>query len=642
MRAVVVLICLCGLARAEPHTPSTSTNPAMVAAERAWTVAAAARGPAASDLWEDAAVAFVAIAEARTLPEADLAHAARAALAALRTSIATEGHARTKPPSKFDPDLDRPPVPQELASRDKRMIRVLAVAERYESPDARAKLAFMRANVWRDYDHLDKAVAIYLEIIANYPTHELAEAAANGALDSYNLLHRYTDLLALVEKLRADKKFLAKRPVLANTVVKLYAQGQRLVALEASELARKTGDRAYYEKCAEAFLAALDGVSRRSNDDEILHNALVCFDEAGAFDRALEILRRLLADFPSSSLTHRAERRMLDRLALIGRFDEAATAAERWMRTNFFEPETTELLDDTIRWRAAASGLDAARRVLDAHLARVKKTPRDFDRSELTALLLAEQYLERARTEPPSAAALSRAVAVRLVARGPDPHRPTDTNAASRIHFARIIATAACPILLVDELCARPRDARLMAIARRELAGVPRPDDAVTLFLADLALEAILAKRAPTANLDADYRHLASSADSVVRVAALARLSAFAKHANDATRQARYLEECIAEAHATTSAEVLTTSETHATTSAEGSDPWLLICERELAVLESRLSRTSGRRARDVLPSPTAPVPLAIEGPLTKPLVRLRRESNKLSVFEESDDVIAP
>jgi tetratricopeptide (TPR) repeat protein len=645
--AVVITLGLCGLAKGAPkyertpHTPSTSTDPAMVAAERKWTIAAAARGPAQTDLWEDAAVAFIAIAEAGKLADADLALAARSALAALKNSMTVDPRVREKPPSKFDPDPDRIPVPQELTPRDQRMLRVLDVAARFETAEDRVALVFMRANLLRRYDQLDKAIPIFLEIIASHPEHRLAENSANLALDSYNRLRRYDEMLALANKLRLDKKLLANRDELANTVRQLHARGQRLVAHEASTRARETGDHRYYEKCAVAYLSIIEDAPRRSDDDELLYNAFVCFEQAGAIDRANDVLRRQKTDFPNSQLTRRAELRVIDLLARVGRFDEAATAGEQWVGSNFFESETPDLLDNTIRWRSATGGLDAALRVLDRYLVRAKKVPLATDRSAFTALFLAERFLDQSRAQSPPDAARSRAVAVRLVSRPPPHTRKTQTDPDSRLDIARIVAAAACPIPLVDGLCPRTRDASLMAIARRELSRVQRPNDAVTLFLADLALEAILAKRAPTANLDADYHHLASSADSAVRVAAHARLAAFAKHVGDIARQTAQLDACIAEARVSSAGHLGASAGGAGDLEASTADPWFAICDRQLTLVTAETARTP--RARDVLPALVAPVPFAIEAPRRSlPVVQPRRAEDEIQVFDFDDDVIEP
>lgn len=597
MRALIIAIGLVGyglVARAAPkytHAVSTSKDPAVVAAERAWTIAAASRGPAASDLWEDAASAFVVVVEAGTLPDAELQSAALSALSAFKNAFAVDPRTREKP-AEIDP-FERRLVAQEVTKRDQKMISMLERIERHiPDRDEVAGMKFLRANIWRRYNHFAKSTPIYLDLIENHRAHEVAEYSANLLLDTYNREMKYPELVELAKKLRADKAFLAKRDDLAATVNKIYAQAQGLVARNAMERGRDTGDRSHFERCAEAYLSILDSPRLRHEDDTVVYNAMICYQQAGSIDRALAIVTRLTTELPDSTLAKLAGVHVISMLATVGRFDEAATAGERWLRANTLERDAADLLEDTIRWRVATGSLDVAVRILDEYTTRVRRVPAMLERRALVAVSLARAILDDARTRPPAEYARQRALALRILERPPPISRRRDHDGPARVAVARVYAEAACPAALVDGLCTRPRDNASMAIARRELARITNRTDGATLLLADLALEAILANRAPTANLSADYVHLTSSADAEVRVAAHARLAALAHHAQDADARAAHLEACAAEGAAS-----------------RGGDTWRAICERDL------------RRGRDVLPPARAPAPLALEAPMiAKPL----------------------
>ncbi len=593
VRALVVVLLLCGIARAAPkyqHTPSTSSDPAMVAAERKWTIAAASRGPAQSDLWEDAASAFIAIADAGKLDNAELVLAARAALAAFKNAWNVDPRTREKPAIDEEDPFGRKPIRQDVTSRDQRMIHLLEVAARFETdPDELASLAFLRANIWRRYNQFEMAIPIFVELLEKHRMHEVAEYSANLLLDIYNRTSRFDEMIALATKLRADKRFLAKRPELAITLRKIHAQAQTLAARAASQRAHDTGDRSHFEKCGEAYLAIIDPdpTERATTDDEALYSAMICFEQAGSTDRALEVLRRLTTDHPDSQLSRRAELHAISMLATIGHIDAAATAGERWLRRNTIERDAPDILEDTIRWRVATGSLDVAVRVLEDYTTRARRLPQLLERRGAIAVSLAASILEDARTKRASDYSSRRALAIRILARPPPLTRTIHTDGSARVAVANVYAAAACPVALVDGLCKRPREAGLMATARRELTRSPNPNDGATLLLADLALEAILYQRAPTANLSADYQHLTSSANPDIRVAARARLAALAHHAKNATERAKQLDACITESY----------------TSRAG-DTWRVICERERAI------------DREVLPAPRAPAPFALEPPL--------------------------
>ncbi|MFN0250689.1 MAG: tetratricopeptide repeat protein [Kofleriaceae bacterium] len=639
MRALLVVLLLCELARAAPkysHAPLASKDAAVLAAERKWTVAAASRGPAQSDLWEDTAVAFVEIAEAGTLPVADLALASHAALAAFKNALNVDPRIREHPPKEFDPDFARIPAPQALTPRDQRLIRVLDIVARFETnADEIASLAFQRASVWRRYDHFDKAIPIFLDIVANHPAHEVAEFSANHVLDAYNRQQRYGELVAFASKLRENKVLLAKRPELVRTVHHIYTQSLRREAEGAEQRAKTTGDLAFFDQCGDAYLSILDTAADRH--DELLYNALVCFEEGGSYDRASEVLRRMTKRFPGSQLTMRGELRLLGVLERTGRIDEVATLAERWLSDHPLETHALEVLEDVIHWRQATGDLDVAVRIFDDFARRVRTVPLVRERTALVGVTLAGLLLDDGaathasdgavphtshaanasqRTSRAGAAyARRRAEAVRIVSRPPSLARSFASDTRARVEIATIVATAACPVPLVDGLCPRVRDPSVMSIARRELSRVQHPNDTVTLLLADLALEAILAKRAPTANLDADYRHLTGSADPDVRVAARARLAAFAEHSGDGREHATQLDACIADAFAS-----------------RAGDVHVAICLRERAAVASPRSSSP---ARDLLPQARAPAPFAIEAPrLPAP------PPSRTKVFDFPDDVI--
>jgi tetratricopeptide (TPR) repeat protein len=570
------------------HTASTSTDPAVVAAERAWTVAAASR-PAQSDLWEDAATAFLAIVDAGTLSRSELALASSSALAALKNSVMVDPRAKAEALVG-----DHMRASEKMSAREQRMIHLLEVAARHQTdPNEIAGLDFQRANILRRHDQFDLAIPIYLYLITNHRTHEVAEYSANLLLDIYNRMERYDDLVALAKKLRADKAFLAHRPELAGTVKKVFAQSQATEARQALQLGRDTGEHVYFDQCAEAFLAILDPASPDASDDAVLFNATECFDEGGSIERALATLKRLVTEHPNSTLAKRAMPRSIHMLSLIGRFEEAATTGETWLRSNAIERDAADVLEDTIRMRMALGPLDTALHTYEQYAKSIRRLPQLLDRSALVAMTLARALLVANR----------RADALRLLARPPTLSRTTRDDTASRMAVANVYAAAACPVLLVDELCPRARDESLMATARRELTQIHNPSDAGTLLLANLALEAIVNKRGRTANLAADYQHLASSADAEIRTEAHARLAMLAKYIGDTAEQQTQLEACVVES-----------------VSSGAGDKWRAICDRDVA------------GGREILPEPArGPVPLALDPP---PRRRVRPHASSTIDFD--------
>ena len=59
-------------------------------------------------------------------------------------------------------------------------------------------MKFLKANIYRRYNHFDKAIPIFNDILDKHRSHETAEFSANLLLDTYNRLQRYDDMIAQV------------------------------------------------------------------------------------------------------------------------------------------------------------------------------------------------------------------------------------------------------------------------------------------------------------------------------------------------------------------------------------------------------------------------------------------------------------
>ena len=62
-------------------------------------------------------------------------------------------------------------------------------------------MKFLKANIYRRYNHFDEAIPLFLDILDKHREHETAEYSANLLLDTYNRMKKYDEMLALVEKL---------------------------------------------------------------------------------------------------------------------------------------------------------------------------------------------------------------------------------------------------------------------------------------------------------------------------------------------------------------------------------------------------------------------------------------------------------
>ena len=196
-------------------------------------------------------------------------------MAALKNELAGDPRVRALLPDGTNADELR-----DIPAAEQQRIHVMEVYRALDptSPDA-VLATLLEANVLRRYGQFDRAIPLYRDIVDHHRDDDAAEPAANLLLDSYNRTQQYAALLAVAEELRADNKFLATKPDLAQILEKLHAQGVRLAAEQTERTARAGHDLALFDRCGEQFLA-IDG-------DEALYNAIVCFHEAGSTERAL-------------------------------------------------------------------------------------------------------------------------------------------------------------------------------------------------------------------------------------------------------------------------------------------------------------------------------------------------------------------
>ncbi|MBS1118399.1 MAG: Tetratricopeptide repeat protein [Deltaproteobacteria bacterium] len=600
----LVLLCLgiqvASAAPRYPHKPIGSSSPELIEAERLWAVAAAEPDVGrATAAWERAAEAFIEVADAGKVTRPEQLAAAGAALSAWKNALDTDPTIKSRSSAERDPvDLAEVPRPVPIPPREQQLLHTMEVYLRLDgaSPDA-VGVKFLRASILRRFHHLDEAIPTLLDILTSHRDHETAEYAANLLLDTYNLLHRHDDLIALADKLRADAKFLANKPDLAAVVARIHVQVMRKAAEVLEKRATQDHDLALYDRCGETYFAIHQDAGRSRDGDELLYNAMMCHLAAGSVDRALAIATLLKQQYPASRLLPRALARRAGVEGQIGRFAAAAASAEEILARYPNDRESLDVFERAVAWRVALGEIDRAARDVDlVTKTAFKPTARGREQAVAIAgsLLVTEAMLAAGRRGEATRRAL---VVAPLVSRS------VGTSSIPPLQAARLLADAACATPLVDELCTRPRDRRLAGAARAQLARVKDVDDPEGLAIRvtlDLELELVLAAPRPSAlaidKLRAGYEALAAAGRTArARISAHARLGRLARHTAKQGEAAAQLTACVAEARS----------------SLVGAD-WLRGCERELAGLKRPVEVLHERLA-----SPSAPIPeMSISSPL--------------------------
>ncbi len=125
--------------------------------------------------------------------------AAYAFMISTKNTVTTPPEALDRPPRCATPTPC--PIPDDLQ-------RLLAAFDRYEAivPDSpeRPNVEYRRARIFYEYHHFAEAAPRFDHILTTYPGNELATYSANLEMDCLALLKRWTELRALVDRVKKD------------------------------------------------------------------------------------------------------------------------------------------------------------------------------------------------------------------------------------------------------------------------------------------------------------------------------------------------------------------------------------------------------------------------------------------------------
>ena len=248
----------------------------------------------ASQLWEDAAAAFIAVVDAHKVDKKLLEESARAAVYA--TVNARTSDIRPQP-APITTTADKP-VPRPIPPGDRKVLAVfdLYLASVRDSRDPEVvEMQLHKANLLRRYDHLAEALPILADIVTRHRDSAVAEDAVNFLLDGYNRLGRHDELVAQARQILADTKFLADRAPLKTRLAAIVVTHARKAAERLEADARKTGAPAELVKCGKAYAELYNRDTEAAGADELLYNAAVCFEDGKSVGLAIEMYKKLEA-----------------------------------------------------------------------------------------------------------------------------------------------------------------------------------------------------------------------------------------------------------------------------------------------------------------------------------------------------------
>lgn len=210
---------------------------------------------------------------------------------------------------------------------------LLDACERYlkyvTKGDKRVEIAFKAANIYYRHNHFDEAVKRFSEIALSHPDHRFdtgeraAEIAANLILDSYNLLEDYAKVNEWARRFYNNEKLAVGR---------FREDLSKLIEQSSFKLVNQLEARQQFAQAAEAYLTFVSEFPRSEIADMALYNASVDFFKAKMLDRAIEVRKRIVTQYPQSRFIPDCIYANAESLEAIGDFEQAAQAYELYVR----------------------------------------------------------------------------------------------------------------------------------------------------------------------------------------------------------------------------------------------------------------------------------------------------------------------
>ncbi|TMQ04372.1 MAG: tetratricopeptide repeat protein, partial [Deltaproteobacteria bacterium] len=281
-------------------------------AELIWSRAESEKNPRMqTELWENAALAFTDVVKHGKVDARLMKESAYAAVLGWKNALNVDP--RVKQQADMDKATDAKATPQPIPEREKKMLDAFDIYINYikdPKDDELVGMKFLKANIYRRYYHYDEAIPIFLDIIDHHKQHETAEYSANLLLDIYNNLQQYDKMLALVDKLDGDAKFLEGKDELKTTLTRLKMQTLRKGAEKCEREAKKTTDYARYVACGQTYIDIYNRNPESPDNDQVLYNAGVMFEEGKSITAAITAYNLLEKYYPNSKVTARAVARL--------------------------------------------------------------------------------------------------------------------------------------------------------------------------------------------------------------------------------------------------------------------------------------------------------------------------------------------
>jgi tetratricopeptide (TPR) repeat protein len=305
-----------------------------------------------TELWQDAATAFTDVVKYGKIETALMKESARAAVLGWKNALNVDP--RAKQQVDEDTPTEKNAQPKPIPEREQKMLAAFDIYINYikdPKDDDLVAMKFTKANIYRRYNHYDEAIPIFLDIVEHHKQHETAEWAANLLLDIDNNQGKYDDMLVLVDKLEGDTKFLEGKDDLKQRFAKLKMQALRKGAEQKETEAKKSSDFGKYVACGQAYMDIYNRNPEAPENDEVLYNAGVCFEEGKSISAAILAYNILEKYYPNSKTTARGVARLGKAFGDIAYYDRASDKLEQYAKKYAGEKDAYDAMNDAVFFR---------------------------------------------------------------------------------------------------------------------------------------------------------------------------------------------------------------------------------------------------------------------------------------------------
>ena len=315
-------------------------------AELLWSRADAEKNPRLqTEEWENAALAFTDVVKHGKVSARLMKESAYAAVLGWKNALNVD------PRAKEQADLDKPndtkAAPQPIPEREQKMLAAFDIYINYikdPKDDDLVGMKFLKANTYRKYNHYDEAIPMFLDIIDHHKQHETAEFSANLLLDIYNNKKDFKAMLALVDKLDGDPKFLEGKESLKEVLAKLKVQAVR-------KDAEKQEQDGQFVACGQRYLDIYNRNPEAADNDQVLYNAGVCFRKGKAISAAITAFNLLEKYYPNSKITARGVAQLGKAYGDIAFYDRASDKLEQYAKKYAGEQDAYDLMSEAVFFR---------------------------------------------------------------------------------------------------------------------------------------------------------------------------------------------------------------------------------------------------------------------------------------------------